>query len=120
MKSTAGKSVFYRDDGTGRDSYIAVNSGGYFPFHQTMPEFPVSTMRRFRTVKPVTPNSPHKLLRYISDGTGRDGYIVGDYGGFLQGGGSARKTRFEGNLRQYGFSRTAFDWYPAKQRATRL
>ena len=54
MRNSWPKSVFYRDDGTGRDSYIALDNGGYYPPNNPMPEFPVSSMRSYRALKPIT------------------------------------------------------------------
>ena len=78
MKVPYPKSLYYRENGTGRDTYISVDNGGYYLPHCTLPEFPVSSLRGVRRVRPVTANPSNKMLRYITDGTGRDTYIHGN------------------------------------------
>lgn len=95
------KSIFYKGDGTGRDTYIAVDNGGLYRAHNTLPEFPIGTLRSRRYAKPITPSTPHRTVRYKSNGTGRDMYISDSAGGFEIGATSDRNSKFEGSLRNY-------------------
>ena len=74
---TAPKTVFYSVDGTGRDTYINLNSGGFFaPIYVQSYErgaYP-SCIKQF--YKPPTMDG--KKLQYQSDGSGRDSYIAFD------------------------------------------
>ncbi|CAG9322606.1 unnamed protein product [Blepharisma stoltei] len=73
------KTLYYRTDGSGRDTYIAYDNGGVF---QSTAKFPSS-----QTAKSVIrPRSSYsrpsaKSLRYAPDGSGRDSYIKCGDGG---------------------------------------
>ena len=78
--------VHYHNDGTGRDTYVGINSGGLFTTTKA-PERAFKTvgnfnMERRATLKPapvMQPMSPH----YRSDGTGRDTNICINEGGLM-------------------------------------
>ena len=73
------RTLNYRTDGSGRDTYISVNNGGYCnSFSKTAAyKVPNGLIRpRSATSKPSA-----KSLHYKSDGTGRDGYITFGDGG---------------------------------------
>ena len=71
----------YRGDGHGRDSYIIKHNGGLC--HEREPVFSEST--RFSSpLKCNYVSAPRKQvwsLKYISDGSGRDSYILINSGG---------------------------------------
>mmetsp|Transcript_14153 Transcript_14153/g.20702 ORF Transcript_14153/g.20702 Transcript_14153/m.20702 type:complete len:147 (+) Transcript_14153:30-470(+) len=111
------KNFHYKTDGTGRDSYIATNNGGFFPAKRVMEEYPVSSLRPKRCIVPNASNTPHRIVRYHSNGTGRDSYITTCSGGFQSMSNSERSTRFEANLRNYRpFSATYTRAFVYKQR----
>ena len=81
-----GKVSFYRSDGTGRDSYIKSNNGGLLSkdrIHQLAQPRPEKN-RNFSFCKgtygrhPYSYNlaNPKKFVHYVSDGSGRDFYVV--------------------------------------------
>ena len=87
--SKASMAFNYRTDGSGRDSYIYSNNGGFTIHNQTYrmpspgkmngnsPGSKQATQGR-RRVSPVQ----GKPVQYVSNGTGRDGYIFATSGGF--------------------------------------
>lgn len=73
------KTLYYKTDGTGRDLYIACDSGGHFKANEKLGSRPTSASMK---VRPITPLSIGvKSLHYHSDGTGRDAYIQVSDGG---------------------------------------
>ena len=85
LATAAKASLYANNNGTGRDTYISFNNGGntsmYVPnakhirngrFHQ----------RSFTSVLPNQGQIPAKTISYDQDGTGRDGYIMTNSGGF--------------------------------------
>lgn len=87
--ASAGRAKIYNTDGTGRDTYVSKNSGGF-----TNMNAPASAMRGGSTGA-YMPNvsaqhiargggqgSPGKTLHYHVNGTGRDSYIACNQGGF--------------------------------------
>jgi hypothetical protein len=70
-------SVYYPPTGTGRDTYIMADNGGtnivYTP--QGVPE--LGTHMKFGpTNRSYKPCSYTRFQKYVSDGTGRDQYVV--------------------------------------------
>lgn len=108
------KSTFYRQDGTGRDAYISVDNGGLFSPSKTLSEFPVGSFIRRSSSKAVIPMTPTKFMRYVSNGTGRDGYIMSNSGGFEILKQFPNRLRFEGSLRTYGPSSMKTLWLKQK------
>ena len=82
------KSTFYRGNGTGRDGYISVNNGGMYVPTFARAEYPTSSLRARRSITPITTTSSNKVVRYKTNGGGRDGYIFATHGGFETDGGS--------------------------------
>jgi len=76
------KTQFYHSIGDGRDSYITVNNGGLFPACQPLPELVVSSFGQRRRAVARAARPPERTMRYHSNGTGRDNYIVTTSGGF--------------------------------------
>lgn len=65
--------VNYRINGTGRDTYISTNNGGYYRASSLSSK---SNPARNSYIRPIIPTSPApRSVKYISDGTGRDRYI---------------------------------------------
>ena len=109
------KYLLYRENGTGRDSYIAVDNGGMYHPSKTIPEYPVSTFIARRKPNSVKPQMSQKVNRYNSNGTGRDSYIMSNSGGFEMAKSHSRNLRFEANLRMYNPNFRGA-WMPYKER----
>lgn len=78
MTTLQPKTKYYQADGTGRDLYIACNSGGYFKSNPHLGGRPASAS----VPRPVSAsNSTLKSVHYQVDGTGRDFYIKVTDGG---------------------------------------
>lgn len=87
------KTSAYQSDGTGRDSYIGINSGGFEKkFKPLCNVFNVATnLNRVSDMKfRVKKNHPsdlkiiNKAIKYAGDGNGRDSYVIVDYGGSVK------------------------------------
>ena len=87
------KTSFYQSDGAGRDSYIGHNSGGLIhEFKPMINTFNLSTKinrssnMKFRVAKrdPSDLKITNTAVKYFGDGTGRDGYVLVDYGGTVK------------------------------------
>lgn len=76
------KSQFYHSDGCGRDKYIWHNNGGLSASNLPKPELAVSSFRPKRLPSAPAPPAAVKTVRYASNGTGRDTYIIRGSGGF--------------------------------------
>lgn len=88
------KVTLYRTDGTGRDTYINYDNGGFLNITS-------SNYRKVYAVKNEsgkTTNINPKFAIYKSDGYGRDSYIFTDCGGLFQVG---NKYTFPSLLRSY-------------------
>ena len=74
-----GKPAAYGMNGSGRDSYIAVDNGGFSkPFEPAFtPETGIFGQRRFNRENPYS-SIEAKHANYTSNGSGRDGYISYD------------------------------------------
>jgi len=79
-----GKTLFYKPDGTGRDTYILRDSGGLIQATRTEAKHdPGSYNRRsFSAPRSAAPRMDGKTVYYRTDGTGRDTYIASNVGGF--------------------------------------
>ena len=69
--------VHYHADGSGRDSYVGVSSGGFFRPFESKAAAPVGSFRQ-RSAAWTTPAPVlHPMgVHYRGDGTGRDSYII--------------------------------------------
>jgi len=79
--ANAGRAKIYATDGTGRDSYVALNNGGFtvsnLPTIQSKGgNFGATTFKPARH-EPISARPHH----YHTNGTGRDSYIVTNHGG---------------------------------------
>jgi hypothetical protein len=94
--------VSYHANGTGRDSYIKVSSGGFYKPYAPVAAAPVGSF----TMKKVPNASPSPVIHakphhYRSDGSGRDLYIGINEGGLANSGSFVKAdARFIGSLRQ--------------------
>jgi len=74
--------IMYPNDGTGRDVYIYFNNGGFWKDnikrYQLKEKFKRSSFARFHSIRKIPP-----IWNYHADGTGRDSYILYDYGGLI-------------------------------------
>ena len=99
------KSTYYRDNGTGRDSYIRFNNGGMYVPTVARSEYPCSQFRGKRSATPNVTNSSNKIVRYKNNGGGRDAYIYSTHGGFeTDGGDRAAGSTFYRGLRTWASS----------------
>jgi hypothetical protein len=92
------KSIYYRTDGSGRDTYISYDNGGCFQ--------PMSKLRSQKglLIRPKTPVSQSSLksLHYVSDGSGRDTYVqIGDGGLHARTSAEHFLANFRNSLRGY-------------------
>ena len=87
--ATAGRAKIYATDGTGRDTYVSCNSGGFSVINQTAAASKNGTFGAAQgRVSPQHVSrgggqgSPGKHIHYNTNGTGRDSYIACNQGGF--------------------------------------
>ena len=87
--ATAGRAKIYSTDGSGRDTYVSCNSGGFSMVNQNAPATKNGTFGA--TQGRVSPQhigrgggqgSTGKYINYERNGTGRDSYIACNQGGF--------------------------------------
>lgn len=74
----------YHINGTGRDSYIAADNGGFYIRSEASKAADLGT---FMNTKPKFAHNynrsiPQKYVFYTTNGSGRDSYIVNTNGGF--------------------------------------
>lgn len=89
------KVTMYRTDGTGRDTYINYDNGGF-------KNITSSNYRKVYAIKNESGKATNiipKFAIYKSDGYGRDSYIYTDCGGLYQ---VVNKHTFPSLLRSYG------------------
>ncbi|CDW72970.1 UNKNOWN [Stylonychia lemnae] len=103
------KTQFYSGDGTGRDTYIQGNNGGFCP--ATMPT-KIEELGTFyfmkQRAKYALPTIHSKGVQYINNGGGRDTYISDSAGGLRSMYSPAQfKSTFYNNLRVYDKSNHA-------------
>ncbi|CAI2380772.1 unnamed protein product [Moneuplotes crassus] len=79
---TAGKTLFYKTDGTGRDSYIKSNNGGMTTVFSPVKWPEVGSFSTKKQYSSPSPAKPVPIVYYKSDGSGRDSYITASSGGF--------------------------------------
>jgi len=119
------KTKYYQVDGSGRDLYIACDSGGHFKSNPHLGTRPATASLRPRPAS--ASRASLKSVHYHADGTGRDFYIKVTDGG-LHSWPYRGMTEFSGSLRSYEKRgvRTAGDylawsqtWVPARTRNIR-
>lgn len=91
------KRVLYKAEGTGRDTYISFNSGGFTTKNLVCKSGRFATSSRNGSAS----SQFAKSLRYTSDGTGRDGYVTITDGGFHNLGPAHHYKSYLGSLRIY-------------------
>lgn len=112
-----GRSAAYSINGTGRDTYIAVDNGGFSkPFEPSFtPETGVFGSRRLNR-DPSAAFIDAKHTNYSSNGSGRDGYISRINGGFYpEQPVAAYKLTYVEQLRHYPRPRTPIQYCRPKQ-----
>ena len=84
VQSRAPRLGHYNNDGHGRDSYIKLNNGGFYPEARTHGYHKMGTfvLQKQRAQQPLA-RIHSKPLYYKSNGSGRDGYIGIDSGGLI-------------------------------------
>lgn len=75
-RGTAVHTTNYQTNGTGRDTYIVRDNGGFFAMYEPCRQGDIGTFSPKRQYKAVAPVMTAKAVQYHSDGTGRDSYIV--------------------------------------------
>ena len=74
--------IIYPTDGTGRDCYITYNNAGFWKDnikrYSLNEKYKRDSFARFRSLKKIP-----AIWNYHADGTGRDSYILYDYGGLV-------------------------------------
>ena len=87
VSPTEGKVVYYKPDGTGRDTYIKNDNGGLLSHDAVHRLKPKPSPDRSRMifgktyVAPLPPKMENRFPHYISDGSGRDFYVTHNEGG---------------------------------------
>jgi hypothetical protein len=76
------QSIYYPPDGSGRDAYIRTDNGGTNIAYrlQGVPELG-NFMKFGPSKKGYRPGSYTRYQKYLSDGSGRDKYVVSGHGG---------------------------------------
>lgn len=92
------KFLFYRTEGTGRDTYISHNSGGILRSN-TIVSSPIRG--RNRAMQAARTRQSPKSLHYHCNGTGRDVYIGNDDGGLHSPTAKGLNSSFVRTLRKY-------------------
>jgi len=103
------RGIIYQPNGSGRDTYIYNDAGGFNHMKQPRSQFHPATMnlpdlshaKKFQASK--NPYIHSKPIMYPQDGSGRDSYVKITNGGLSD---MTRKNRefrqaFKANLRQY-------------------
>ena len=72
----ANHTTHYHTNGTGRDSYIVRDNGGFCKMHEAYKQPSLGTFGGKRIYRETAPNIHAKNVYYRSDGTGRDSYVV--------------------------------------------
>jgi hypothetical protein len=76
------QSIYYPPDGSGRDTYIRTDNGGTNISYkmQGVPE--LGNYMKFGSYKKgYKPGSYTRYQKYLSDGSGRDKYVIANHGG---------------------------------------
>ena len=96
--------ILYPTDGTGRDCYITYNNAGFWKDnikrYSLDEKYKRSSFARFHSLKKIPPT-----WNYHADGTGRDSYILYDYGGLV----NMYKTPNFNNFRNWENSNNSYN-----------
>ena len=89
--ASAGRAKIYNTDGTGRDTYVSFNSGGFAAMKQNASAQQPGTFGKTQMRVSASHiarggglGSPGKTIHYQVNGSGRDSYIHANHGGFSQ------------------------------------
>ena len=102
--------VNYFCDGTGRDTYMKNDNGGFYKPYAPAPAFAVTSFVQKRRYEPPAPLIHSRAVQYHSDGTGRDSYIGFNKGGLSVYGHKVVKEidTFKSSLRQINRPQSAY------------
>ena len=75
--------ILYPTDGMGRDGYITHNDGGFWK-ENIKPVVPKESFNRYRYARVRSLGRTPPMWNYQSDGTGRDTYILYNFGGLIR------------------------------------
>ncbi|CAD8107154.1 unnamed protein product [Paramecium primaurelia] len=78
-----GRANYYYSDGTGRDTYIQFDNGGLTMHAQRCHQPQIGSFQPKRNGPIFRPQSSNKTLHYVSDGSGRDKYVLDNHGGLM-------------------------------------
>ena len=73
--------INYFADGTGRDTFVKNDNGGFYKAYQPVPASPVSRFYARKQYAPPAPVIKSRGVFYQSDGSGRDSYVCVNAGG---------------------------------------
>ena len=96
----------YKTDGTGRDTYIGFDNGGFNIMYTPYKQAELGTFGggkgKSKFYHRTSSKPTYKIVNYPQDGTGRDTYVLSNNGGFLpeREPGALRKNFFD-KFRQY-------------------
>ena len=101
--------VNYFNDGTGRDTFVKVDHGGFFKAYSPVKASPITTFHTKRIYVPPSPVIKSRGVYYHSDGSGRDNYIEMNSGGLNNCGKMLEyRDAFKASLRQIDRPHSAY------------
>jgi hypothetical protein len=74
--------TYYKNDGSGRDTYISFDNGGFHKPRPTAPKMGNEQSLNNTFSHDAHPQLHGKHINYLQNGTGRDSYIFMSNGGF--------------------------------------
>ena len=83
--------VNYFADGTGRDTFVKNDNGGFYKAYEPVRAVPVTSFTSKRQYAPPAPVMKSRGVYYHSDGSGRDSYVCVNAGGLTSVG---RQTEY--------------------------
>ena len=87
--------MHYHADGTGRDTFVGMDNGGFMKPYAPAPSLPVTSFVQKRKFDFPSPVIHSRAVQYHSDGTGRDSYIGFNKGGLaIYGGGKTYEPSY--------------------------
>ena len=102
--------VNYFADGTGRDTFVKTDNGGFFKAYAPAPAPPVTSFVTKRRYDKPAPVMKSRAVFYHSDGSGRDNYITINAGGLANPGSKTIDyvTSFKQSLRKIDRPQSAY------------
>ena len=108
--------VNYWADGTGRDTFVKTDNGGFYKFYEPVKSAAVTSFVAKRQWVPPSPIIKSRGVYYRSDGSGRDAYIESNSGGLNnQFRHNEYRERFKASLRQIDRPQSAYVKYGGRQ-----